>query len=205
MMDLDFSYPKGFISAFPDLVLISIGKFLCIFFLSTLMFLPFVISPLNNLCLGKCSCVAPWYACRKRQLLPTGKWVCWSLLQNGWLCYCAVFCSACISQKSQGDGRGLSGFFVPFTCHCRVILFVCLLWSHNSFGRKEKKWLSLQSTKQLLGALSLTSLLLHLTELGKGKAGDALCAEGSISHLTGKSNNSLKVPIPDTPPVPARV
>lgn len=87
------------------------------------MFLPFVIFLLNNLSLGKCSCVAPWCACRRRQLLPTGKRVCWSLLQNGWLCYCTVFCSACISQKSQGDGRGLSGFFVPFTCHCREILF----------------------------------------------------------------------------------
>lgn len=35
----------------------------------------------------------------------------------------------------------------------------------------EKKWLSLQSTKQLLRALSLPGLLLHLTELGKGKQG----------------------------------
>lgn len=36
---------------------------------------------------------------------------------------------------------------------------------------REKKWLSLQSTKQLLGALSLPGLLLHLTELGNGKQG----------------------------------
>lgn len=124
MMDLGFFIPEGLVSAFSDLVLISIGKFLCIyFFLSTLMFLPFLIFLLNNLCLSKCNCVALFLAFKKRQLLPTGKWECWSLMQSGWLCYCTAFCSACTSQKSQGDGRGLSGFFVPFTCHCRLILF----------------------------------------------------------------------------------
>lgn len=142
--------------------------------------------------------------------VPPGKRVFWSLMQNVWLCYCTVSCPACIPQESQGDGRGLWGFFVPFACHCRVILFhLPPLITHNSFGRKEKEWLSLQSTEQLLGALFLPGLQLHLAELGKAgkcrKAGDALGAERSISHLSGESNNSLKAPIPYTPPVPGRV
>lgn len=157
---------------------------------STLTFLPFVIFLLNNICLGKCDCVAPWHASEKRQLFPTGAWVCWSLVWNGWPCYCTVFRSACMSDKSQGDGRGLSGFL--FLLHVTAEWFssICLLWSRNSFGRKENKWLSLQSTK-LSGALSLSSLVLHLTDLGRGKGRDALCAERSIYHLTGK-NNSLE-------------
>lgn len=53
-------------------------KILCIIFFLSLMFLSFVIFLLNNLCLGKCNCIALWLACKKRQLLPTGKWVCWS-------------------------------------------------------------------------------------------------------------------------------
>lgn len=93
-----------------------------IFFWSTLMFLPFAIFLLNNLCQGKRDCVAPWHPCKQQQLLPTGEQACRSLVQNGWPCYQAVFCSAWISEKSQGDGKGLSGFFVPFACHSGVIL-----------------------------------------------------------------------------------
>lgn len=158
-------------------------------------FFPLWFSCYNCICPGKDYLLLCAYACKKRQLLPTGRWVCWSLLQNGWLCYCTAFCSACSSQKSQGHGRGLLGFFVPFTCHCRVILFhlppliMQQLWEERKeVAEPSKHWAALGSfVSPLLAAAPHRA--------GKGKAGDASCAERSISHLTGKSNNSLKVPI----------
>lgn len=101
-----------------------------------------------------------------------------------------------VAHKNHRDMTGAYQDF-SFRLHVTAEWFssICLLWSCNSFGRKEKKCLSLQSTEQLLGALPLPCLLLYPYRAGEGKAGDALCAERSISHLTGKSNNSLKVPI----------
>lgn len=119
-----FFIPEGSISTFPDLVLISKWKFLCIYFFG-------VYSHVSSICDFPVKYFSPGqmqlYCCvlmlARSHFQLASECVWWCLMQNGWLCYCTVFCSACMSQKSQGDGRGLSGFFVLFTCHCRVILF----------------------------------------------------------------------------------
>lgn len=63
-------------------------------------------------------------------------------------------------RKNHGEMAGpYQVFFVPFTCHSRVILFHLPPLITQHFGRKEKKWLSLQSTEQPLGVLPLFGLV----------------------------------------------
>lgn len=140
-------------------------------FWSTLMFPPFVIFLLNNLCLGKCNCVALCLAWRRGSHFQLAS------ESAGLSCKVAGFATVQLSAQHvpHRNHREMAGDYQDFLFRLHVTAdwfsSICLLWSRNSFGRKEKRWLSLQSTKQLLGALSLLSLLLHLTELGKGKQG----------------------------------
>lgn len=61
-------------------------------------------------------------------------------------------------RKITGRWQRLIRVFVPFTCRCRVILLHLPPLIMQQLWRKENQQLSLQSTKQLLGALSFSSL-----------------------------------------------
>lgn len=104
----------------------------------------------------------------------------------------ALFSAQLASQKNHREtAEAYHFFFLLFHLHVTAEWFssICLLWSQNSFGKKENKWLSLQSLKRPLGTSHPSSSVLHLTDLGKG---GGLRAEKSINHLSGKSSTSLE-------------
>lgn len=120
-------------------------------------------------------------------------WVSVLVSRVGWLALLPYsFLLSTDLRKITGRWQRLIRVFVPFTCRCRVILLHLPPLIMQQLWRKENQWLSLQSTKQLLGALSFSSLLLHLSDLWKGKGGGALLAERFIYCLTSKSNVSLE-------------
>lgn len=128
-------------------------------------------------------------------------WVSVLVSRAGWLALLPYsFLLSTDLRKITGRWQRLIRVFVPFTCCCRVILLHLPPLIMQQLWRKENQWLSLQSTKQLLGALSFSSLLLHLSDLWKGKGGVLYLQKDSSIALPAKVMSLWRLHLPDSPP-----